>query len=88
MKEAVEHSKRHELIDCGKDGKAYSTRNRKTRVFDRWVVPHWGSLELRAIKTVAVEQCARAIRIGLTGGRIITTLNWPKVWKVLGGESR
>ena len=56
MNEAVEHYKRHELVDCGKDGKAYSTRNRKTLVLEKWIVPHWGSLELRAIKTVAVEQ--------------------------------
>jgi integrase len=61
MKEAVEHYKRHELIDCGKDGKAYSTRNRKTLVLDKWIVPHWGSLELRAIKTVAVEQWLKTL---------------------------
>jgi integrase len=61
MIEAVEHYKRHELIDCGKDGKAYSTRNRKTLVLDKWVVPHWGSLELRAIKTVAVEQWLKTL---------------------------
>ncbi len=30
MTEAVEHYKIHELADCGRDGKAYSTRNRKT----------------------------------------------------------
>jgi integrase len=61
MKEAVEHYKRHELIDCGKDGKAYSTRNRKTLVLDKWVVQHWGALELRAIKTVAVEQWLKTL---------------------------
>jgi integrase len=61
MKEAVEHYKRHELIDCGKNGKAYSTRNRKMLVLDRWVIPHWGSLELRAIKTVAVEQWLKTL---------------------------
>jgi integrase len=61
MKEAVEHYKRHELIDCGKDGKAYSTRNRKALVLEKWIVPHWGSLELRAIKTVAVEQWLRTL---------------------------
>lgn len=41
MKEAVKHYKYHELIDCGQDGKAYSTRNRKTLVLDKWIVPHW-----------------------------------------------
>ena len=34
MKEAVEHCKCHELIDCGKEGKAYSTRIRKTLVLE------------------------------------------------------
>ena len=56
MREAVEHYKIHELADCGGQGKAYSTRSRKTQVLNRWVLPHWGKLELRAIKTVAVEQ--------------------------------
>jgi integrase len=61
MKQVVEHYKRHELIDCGKDSKAYSTRNRKTLVLDRWVLPNWGALELRAIKTVAVEQWLKTL---------------------------
>jgi len=56
VREAVEHYKIHELADCGGGGKAYSTRSRKTQVLNRWVLPHWGKLELRAIKTVAVEQ--------------------------------
>ena len=42
MTEAVEHYKIHELADCGRDGKAYSTRNRKTLVLNRWVLPQWG----------------------------------------------
>jgi integrase len=61
MTEAVEHYKLHELADCGRDGKAYSTRSRKTQVLNRWVLPHWGKLELRAIKTVAVEQWLRTL---------------------------
>jgi integrase len=56
MTEAVEHYKLHELADRGGDGKAYSTRNRKTLVLNRWVLPRWGKLELRAVKTVTVEQ--------------------------------
>ena len=68
MKEAVEHYKRHELIDCGKDGKAYSTRNRKTLVLDKWVVSHWGALELRAIKTVAVEEWLKTLFTTKFGG--------------------
>src|SRR5437773_11749435 len=61
MSEAVEHYKIHELADYGRDGKAYSTRNRKTLVLNRWVLPHWGKVELRAIKTVAVEQWLKTL---------------------------
>ncbi|MGA9058820.1 MAG: site-specific integrase [Terriglobia bacterium] len=61
MTEAVEHYKLHELADCGRDAKAYSTRSRKTQVLNRWVLPHWGKLQLRAIKTVAVEQWLRTL---------------------------
>jgi integrase len=61
VREAVEHYKLHELVDGGREGKAYSTRNRKTQVLNRWVLPHWGKLELRAIKTVAVEQWLRTL---------------------------
>ena len=61
MSEAVEHYKIHELADSGRDGKAYSTRNRKTLVLNRWVLPHWGKVELRAIKTVAVEQWLKTL---------------------------
>ena len=61
MTEAVEHYKIHELADYGRDGKAYSTRNRKTLVLNRWVLPHWRKLQLRAIKTVAVEQWLKTL---------------------------
>ena len=61
MAEAVEHYKLHELADYGRDGKAYSTRSRKTWVLNRWVLPHWGRFELRAIKTIAVEQWLRTL---------------------------
>lgn len=56
MAKVVEHYIVHELADCGEDGKAYSTRSKKTQVLNRWILPRWGRLELRAIKTVAVEQ--------------------------------
>jgi len=61
MAEAVEHYKLHELADSGQEGKTYSTRNRKTRVLNRWILPHWGKLELRAVKTVAVEQWLKTL---------------------------
>jgi integrase len=61
MAKAVDHYTVHELADCGAEGKAYSTRSRKTQVLNRWVVPHWGKVELRAIKTVAVEQWLKTL---------------------------
>jgi integrase len=56
MAKVVEHYIVHELADSGDEGKAYSTRNRKKLLLNRWVLPHWGKRELRDIKTVAVEQ--------------------------------
>jgi len=61
MAKAVEHYTVHELADCGAEGKAYSTRSRKTQLLCRWVVPHWGKVELRAVKTVAVEQWLKTL---------------------------
>jgi integrase len=61
MAKAVDHYTIHELADCGAEGKAYSTRSRKTQLLSRWVVPHWGKMELRAIKTVAVEQWLKTL---------------------------
>jgi integrase len=61
MAKAVDHYTVHELADSGAEGKAYSTRSRKTQLLSRWVVPHWGKLELRAIKTVAVEQWLKTL---------------------------
>jgi integrase len=60
MAAAIEHYKLHELADCGDAGKAYSTRQKKTQVLNRWVLPHWGK-DLRAIKTVAVEQWLKTL---------------------------
>ena len=61
MAKAVGHYSIQELGDCGDEGKAYSTRHRKTQLLSRWVLPHWGKLELRAIKTVAVEQWLKTL---------------------------
>ena len=61
MAKAVEHYTLHELADAGQDGKAYSTRNRKILLLNRWVLPEWGKIELRAVKTVAVEQWLKTL---------------------------
>src|ERR1700685_2355969 len=69
MTEAVEHYKINELADCGRDRKAYSTRNRKTLVLNCVGLPRWGKLELRAIKTVAVEQWLKTLVTSKFGRR-------------------
>lgn len=56
IEELVEHYCLHELSAGCADGKSFSTRNRKALLLKRWVLPRWGSYDLRAIKTVAVEQ--------------------------------
>jgi integrase len=61
MAAAVEHYKEHELADCGDGGKAYSTRQKKTLVLNQWILPNWGKLDLRAIKTVAVEKWLKTL---------------------------
>jgi len=58
---ALEHYTVHELGDCGDDGKAYSTRSRKAQLLHRWVLPQWGKFDLRAIKTIAVEQWLKTL---------------------------
>jgi len=61
MAMAVEHYSVHELADCGAEGKAYSTRSRKTQLLNQRVLPKWGKMELRAIKTIAVEQWLKTL---------------------------
>lgn len=61
MAKAVEHYCVHELADCGAEGKTYSTRSRKAQLLSRRVLPQWGKMELRAIKTVAVEQWLKTL---------------------------
>jgi len=59
MAKAVEHYSIQELGDCGDEGKAYSTRHRKTQLLSRRVLPHWGQLELRAIKPLRLSNGLR-----------------------------
>jgi integrase len=78
MARAIQHYTLHELSDSSDSGKAYSTRRKKTQVFDRWVIPRWGKLELGAIKTVAVEQWLKSL--------MTTQLGKPK--PLAGGSKR
>ncbi len=68
MAALVEHYRRNELADNGEEGKAYSTRNRNMSVLNRWILPHWGRSDLRAIKTVAVEQWLKPL-VTAKGGK-------------------
>jgi hypothetical protein len=61
MAKTVEHYIVHELGDLGEEGKAYSTRSRKTLLLNHWVLPYWGKFDLRAIKTIAVEQWLKTL---------------------------
>jgi len=61
MAKAVAHYIVHELGDLGEEGKAYSTRSKKTQLLNRWVLPTWGKFDLCAIKTIAVEQWLKTL---------------------------
>jgi integrase len=61
MTKAVGHYIVHELGDLGEEGKAYSTRTKKTQLLSRWVLPNWGKFDLCAIKTIAVEQWLKTL---------------------------
>ena len=61
MAKAVGHYIVHELGDLGEEGKAYSTRSKKTQLLNRWVLPNWGKFDLCAIKTIAVEQWLKTL---------------------------
>lgn len=67
MATAVEHYIVHELGDHGEEGKAYSTRRKKIQLLNRRVLPHWGKFDLRAIKTVAVEQWLKTLVTAKSG---------------------
>jgi hypothetical protein len=51
MAKALQHYTVHELGDCGEDGKAYSTRIRKTQLLHQWVLPQWGKFDKKRLKT-------------------------------------
>src|SRR5260370_721631 len=47
--------------------KAYSTKKTYRIFLDRWIKPHWGSLSIREVRTIAVEQWLR--RLTLPNGK-------------------
>src|ERR1700730_12814858 len=61
VRELVDHFRKHELIDLGDDGKAYSTRNRCSSVLNKWVLPFWQASKINEVRTVEVEAWLRGL---------------------------
>ena len=63
VSDLVDHYTRTELSDDPSDGgKSYATRTVYKNFLVRWVRPAWGSLNIRAVRTMAVEQWLRQLR--------------------------
>ena len=71
MSTLIVHYKKHELLlnsdgtlgDGDESTKFYSTRDRYLPYLDKWIEPHWGEHGLNDIKTVAVEQWLKTLKI-------------------------
>jgi integrase len=61
--ELVSHFRKHELIDMGDEGKAYSTRKRCDSVLNKWVLPHWQANKINEVRTVEVEAWLRGLTL-------------------------
>jgi integrase len=62
VSDLVDHYTRTELTDDPSDGgKSYATRTVYKNFLARWVRPAWGSLNIRAVRTTAVEQWLRQL---------------------------
>ena len=59
--ELVAHFREHVLIDCGDEGKAYSTRSRCNSVLNKWVLPYWQASKINEVRTVEVEGWLRRL---------------------------
>ena len=59
--ELAAHFRKHELVDRGDDGKAYSTRNRCNSVLNKWVLPRWQSTKINEVRTIEVEKWLRGL---------------------------
>lgn len=54
----IDHYIRTELgNDLGERTKSHATRIVYKEFLDRWVRPAWGELNIRAVRTIAVEDC-------------------------------
>ena len=63
VSDLVDHYTRTELTDDPSDGgKSYATRTVYKNFLVRWVRPAWGSLSIRAVRTIAVEHWLRQLR--------------------------
>jgi integrase len=74
--ELVEHFRKHELIDLGEEGKAYSTRHRCNSVLNKWILPSWQDTRINDIRTIEVEGWLRGLSLARgTKAKIRKTLN-------------
>jgi integrase len=63
MEALIQHYRLTELIDKGDEGKSFSTRDRYGSCLNCWIQPRWGNYRLGDIKTVAVEDWLRTLRL-------------------------
>jgi integrase len=76
IRELVSHFRENELIDRGKDGKAYSTRHRCNSVLNKWILPRWQDTRIGAVRTIDVENWLRSLTLARgTKAKIRKTLN-------------
>jgi len=74
--ELVAHFRKHELIDLGDEGKAYSTRTRCNSVLNKWVLPRWQAYKITEVRAIDVENWLRSLSLARgTKAKIRKTLN-------------
>jgi len=71
----ISHFKQHELGPIEKEeeeeGRSYSTRITYTDILDTYVLPKWGDVELRKVRTTQVEKWLRKLnRAGKSKGKL------------------
>ena len=63
VSDLIHHYKESELRPTTDwEGKAYSTRVAYAYFLDHWVLPRWGEVNLREVRTIAIEQWLRRLR--------------------------
>ncbi len=62
MEQLAQHFRDKELMDCGEEGRAWSTRDRYESCLNHWIGPRWGSVKLSDIKAPMVEEWLRKLK--------------------------